>query len=191
MKTSSRLKLFGINNLLLETELLEIEDKGIDMGHAQFLKIGEVVDIEAFELDIRKQAKQMTNVYYLVFCLENSIRKLITDRLQEKSGATWWETNVPDSVRKKVAFRQKGEMETAFSERSAEPICYSDFLDLVDIIELNWADFSDSFRSIESVKSTLTTLNMIRRTVAHNSVLDEDEIQRLKLHVKDWIRIQM
>ena len=191
MNLSDRIKLFGMKNLLLEADLADLEKKGIEIGHSQTVEQKEIVDTEIFEIDIRKQAKQMVDLYYLLFCLENSIRKLVGERLREKYGSTWWDTRVPEPVRKNVLKKQKNEKDTPFSERSEEPIYYTDFRELVEIIEQNWIDFSDTFRSIESVKSTLTTLNVLRRPIAHNSVLDEDEILRFKLHIKDWIRIQM
>lgn len=191
MKSEDKLKLFGMQNLLLESELLELENEGLDIGHAQGIKSVDIVDTEIFEIDIRKQAKQMTSVYYLLFCLENSVRKSIITTLKDKYTASWWENKVPPEVKKKVKKRQDDEKDTPYSERSQEPIYYSDFLDLIDIIEANWTDFTDTFRSIESVKSTLGTLNILRRAIAHNSLLDEDEIQRFKLHIKDWLRIQM
>jgi hypothetical protein len=191
MKPAARLKLFGMHNLLLEADLAVLEEGGIDIGHSQSLKQGSVVDTEVFEIDIRQQAKQMMGVYYLLFCLENSVRRLLVDRLREKHSATWWESQVPSTVQKKVAQRRKQEQDTPFSERSDEPIFYTDFRDLIDIIEGNWAEFSDSFRSVESVKAILGTLNVLRRPIAHNAVLEEDEIQRFKLHIRDWVRIQM
>ncbi|MFC1720731.1 Swt1 family HEPN domain-containing protein [Patescibacteria group bacterium] len=191
MRDEDKIKLFGMQNLILESDLLELEASGIDIGHMQAIKKEDVVDTEVFEIDIRNQAKQMMGVYYLLFCLENSVRKSVSSRLKEKYGATWWESKVPEKVKVKVKQRQKDEKDTPFSERSNEPIYYSDFLDLINIIEENWPDFSDTFRSIESIKSTLGTLNVLRRGIAHNSVLEEDEIQRFKLHIKDWVRIQM
>ena len=133
----------------------------------------------------------MVDLYYLLFCLENSIRKLIINRLKEKYASVWWDTKVPETVRKNVLRKQNDEKDTPFSERSEEPIYYTDFKDLIEIIEANWGDFSDTFRSIESIKSTLKTLNVLRRPIAHNSILEEDEILRFKLHIKDWVRIQM
>jgi len=191
MNFSDRAKLFGMQNLLLEADLIELEKSGIEIGHSQTVGEKEIVDTEIFEIDIRKQAKQMVDLYYLLFCLENSIRKLIIDRLKEKYSSAWWETKVPETVRKNVLNKQNDEKDTPFSERSEEPIYYTDFRDLIEIIEQNWTDFSDTFRSIESVKATLTTLNVLRRPIAHNSALGVDEILRFKLHIKDWIRIQM
>lgn len=191
MNFSDQIKLFGMQNLLLEADLAELEKSGVEIGHSQTIEKKEIVDTEIFEVDIRKQAKQMVDLYYLLFCLENSIRKLIIDRLKEKYSSVWWDIKVPDKVKKNVLRKQNNEKDTPFSERSEEPIYYTDFKDLIEIIEQNWTDFSDTFRSIESVRSTLTTLNVLRRPIAHNSALDKDEILRFKLHIKDWIRIQM
>ncbi len=191
MRPEDKIKIFGIQNLLLESDLLDLEKEGLDIGHSQSIKKEEVIDTEVFEIDIRKQAKQMTGIYYLLFCLENSIRKTVLNTLKDKYGANWWTVKVPSTVQKKVTKRQEDEKDTPFSERSNEPIYYSDFLDLIEIIENNWIDFSDTFRSMESIKYTLNALNILRRSIAHNSLLEEDEIQRFKLHIKDWIRIQM
>ena len=191
MRNVDRIKLFGIQNLILETDLLDLEERGIEIGHAHGIRKEELVDTDVFEIDIRKQAKQMSSLYYLLFCLENSIRKTVINTLKDKYKANWWEEKVPSTVKKKVDSRQKNEKDTPFSERSGEPIFYSDFLDLIEIIEVNYIDFSDTFRSMDSLKSTLETLNILRRGIAHNAVLEEDEILRFKLHIKDWIRIQM
>ncbi len=191
MRLEDKIKLFGMQNLLLESDLLSLEAEGVDIGHAQAIEKEQIIDTEIFELDIRKQAKQMVSVYYLLFCLENSIRKSVSNRLKEKYKTNWWESKVPSTVKNKVKSRQKAEKDTPFSERSNESIYYSDFLDLIEIIEANWSDFSDTFRSIESIKSTLGNLNILRRGIAHNSLLEEDEILRFKLYIKDWIRIQM
>ena len=191
MNFSDKLKLFGMRNLLLEADLANLEKSVMEIGHSQTVGNKEVIDTEIFEMDIRKQAKQMVDLYYLLFCLENSIRKLIINRLKEKYASVWWDTKVPETVRKNVLRKQNDEKDTPFSERSEEPIYYTDFKDLIEIIEANWGDFSDTFRSIESIKSTLKTLNVLRRPIAHNSILEEDEILRFKLHIKDWVRIQM
>ena len=191
MDLKNRVKLFGLDNLLLESTLSQIEKDGIEIGHANTLKKENIIDVEVFESDIRTQAKQMTELYYLHFCLENSIRRLISTRLRERYGTNWWEVRVPERVKTKVIRMQRNEKDTPFSERSEEKIFYTDFKDLIDIIEESWDDFSDTFRSMESVRSALTTLNILRRPIAHSALLNEDEILRFKLNIKDWIRIQM
>jgi len=191
MRFEDELKLFGMKNLLLEADLFQLEQGGIDIGHAQTVKKDETVDVDVFEADVRQGARQMLELYYLHFCLENSVRKTIIETLKDKYGLNWWNTKVPKPLRGKVEKYREQEKDMPFSERSEEPIYYTDFKDLIEIIENNWADFSDLFRGIESVKYLLNALNVLRRPIAHSALLNSDEIQRFKLHIKDWIRIQM
>jgi len=122
--------------------------------------------------------------------LENSVRKLIKDVLDEKYGADWWNTKVPQGVKNNVAEIQKQEKNSAMSIRSDEPLDYTNFGELIDIFSANWDDFRDILRSPKSVQETLSPLNKIRNVIAHSCELNDDEILRFKLLIKDWLRIQ-
>ena len=67
----NELKLFSMKNLLLESDLINIEKSGVEIGHVQTLKKDEVVDLELFEFDIRKQARKMADFYVIYYALEN------------------------------------------------------------------------------------------------------------------------
>jgi hypothetical protein len=148
------------------------------------------VDTELFEHDILKRAKKMADFYVLYFSLENSVRKLIRDVLIEKYGAEWWDTKVPQGVKNNVADIQKKERDSAMSIRSDDPLDYTNFGELIDIFSANWDVFSDILRSQKSVQETLSPLNKIRNVIAHSCELNDDEILRFKLLIKDWLRIQ-
>ena len=186
-----RLKIFGMQNLQVESDLLKIESSGIDIKHSQTLEKKEIVDIELFEEDIRNQAIKMSAFYYLYFCIENSVRNLIKGRLQEKYKASWWEQKIPQDVKDNVEKLRKEEQDTPNSIRSEEPIYYTNFGDLIKIIESNWNDFSDTLRSKKSAIDALRLLNRMRNPIAHSCELEDDEIQRFQLAIKDWQRIQM
>lgn len=186
-----KLKIFGMQNLILEAELAKIENSGIEIGHTQYVEKNQIVDAELFELEIRKKAKKMSDLYYLYFCLENSIRSLITGVLSEKHGLNWWEVKTPSDVKIAVEELQKKEKDTTMSLRSDNPLDYTNFGDLIKIIDHNWDDFSDTLRSRKSMKDILFRLNLLRNPIAHSAELDDDEIMRFKLHIKDWLRIQM
>lgn len=191
MNKKSKLRLFGMNNLLLESELNKIENSGIEIGHLQTMqKNDDVVDIELFELDIRKQAKKMANFYVYYYCVENTVRRLISERLFEKHKSDWWTLKVPETIRTNVAEKQKKERDTMMSIRSEEPIYYTDFGELIDILFANWEDFSDTIRSKKAMQQVLYQFNLIRNVIAHSCELEDDEIKRLELLVKDWQRIQ-
>jgi energy-converting hydrogenase A subunit M len=190
MSIADDLKLFGMHNLLLETELSKLEARGIQIEHTKTIVKAEVVDVDLFEIDILLEARKMADFYAIYFAVENSIRRLISDTLSEKYGINWWKDKVPEKVKQEVEKKQKEERETAMSIRSEDPLTYTNFGELIDVFAANWADFSDTLRSEKAMRQTLSSFNKIRNIVAHSCALNEDEITRFKLTVKDWFRIQ-
>lgn len=184
------LQLFSMRNLLLESDLEKLENSGINIEHIKEIEKSQLVDIELFELDIIQSAKKMADFYILYYAYENSVRRLISGTLSEKYGINWWETQVPEGVRNNVTDKQKKEKDTVMSIRSDDPLSYTNFGELIDILNKNWADFSDSIRSQKAMQQILGQFNLIRNTIAHSCELNEDEILRLKLLMKDWLRIQ-
>jgi hypothetical protein len=67
-------------------------------------------------------------------------------------------------------------------------IDYTNFGELGEIIKFNWSIFNDTFKSIAAVEAILARLNTLRASIAHCSFLEEDEVARLDLSVKDWFR---
>ena len=190
MSLADELRLFGMHNLLLESELQKLETRGIQIEHTKTIVKAEVVDVDLFEGDIMQDAKKMADFYVLYYAIENSIRRLISQTLEEKYGPNWWATKVPEKVRLEVEKKQKEERDTAMVIRSEDPLAYTNFGELIDIFAANWADFSDILRSEKSMRVTLSQLNKVRNLVAHSCSLHQDEIDRFKLTVKDWFRIQ-
>ncbi len=190
MSELDHLKLFGMHNLMLESELQKLEESGIQIEHAKTIQKTEVVDVELFENDILQEARKMADFYVLYYSLENSIRRLISERLEEKHGPTWWKSKVPAALQTEVERKQKEERDTTMSIRSEDPLAYTNFGELIGIFDANWADFSDTLRSQKAMQQILSQFNKIRNVVAHSCELNEDEIARFKLFVKDWFRIQ-
>jgi hypothetical protein len=184
------LQLFSMRNLLVEAELIKLEKSGISIGHTENLKKSDVVDIELFETDIIHAAKRMADFYILYYSFENSIRRLISGRLEEKYGMNWWKSQVPEGVKGNVKDKQTKEKDTVMSIRSDDPLSYTNFGELIDILNKNWGDFSDLIRSQKAMQLILGQFNVIRNVIAHSCELNEDEILRLTLLVKDWLRIQ-
>lgn len=188
--TEKQLLLFGMKNLMVEGELAKLERSGIELGHTETIKKDELVDTDLFELEILRKAKKMADFYVLYFSLENSVRKLITDVLREKHGVDWWEKKVPDGVKTNVKKLQKEERDTPMSIRSDDNLAYTNFGELIDIFCHNWDDFAEFLRSKKAVQDTLSQFSSIRNVIAHSCELNDDEILRFKLLIKDWLRIQ-
>jgi hypothetical protein len=143
-----------------------------------------------FQKAVREAARQMAQHYEIFYCLENSIRDLVSDQLSALHGDGWWVDTVPETVKENVVGSVIREKDAAVSSRSPEPIDYTTFGELSVIIDSNWESFSDIFNSRKGVTSVLARLNLLRGPIAHCSELSEDEVVRLRLSLADWFRLQ-
>ena len=86
MSTSLREWLF--KGLAVEDLLDGLEADGISVRAAEDPgAVQRVLPIEDFSLDVRRAALQAMPSYLALFCLENSIRELVAERLAEAHGA--------------------------------------------------------------------------------------------------------
>jgi len=147
------------------------------------------VYIGQFTAENRDSAGAMAVWYMLFYMLENDIRKFIRETLQEKGKEDWWEKCIPDPVKTEVALNRNREQDFGVSLRSEELLQYTTFGQLGDIIRFNWDVFGGILSSQKAVGRVLGTLNALRGPIAHCGVLAEDEVDRLKLSIKDWFRV--
>jgi len=182
--------LFGLNNLSIEAEILRLEKHlEIDLGHVKrAVQSTDNAYYPQFKEKLRFEAAAMAAHYAVFYCLENSIRELIVQRLEEVHGVAWWDSSVPEVVRKNSEANRKKELGTGITPRSTDLIDYSNFGELGEIIKWNWSIFGDMFRDPRAVERILSNLNTLRAPIAHCKVLAEDEVLRLHLGLRDWFR---
>lgn len=189
-KASDRIRLFALNNLAIEAAVQRVErEKDIDLGHRP-VETG-VLDetyYPQFEEKIRREAGEMAVHYRVFYCLENSIRSLITSIMAEQHGTEWWAVKAPQNVRENVERIRLKENEHAVAARSDDPLDYTTFGELGEIIKQNWNDFTDVFQNRKALERVIATLNVLRGPIAHCKPLAEDEVVRLHLSVRDWFR---
>jgi hypothetical protein len=176
---------------MFEAEAEQFRGAGIRLGADQR-------DIEAtllegalspFPVLVRNQALQMGRIYSLMNCFENSVRDLISKRLEERRGANWWDTAVPKKVRELAVSRQKKAKENSWLEGdNVSPLAFAEFGNLGDIILACWEDFEDLIPTQHWLKQRMDELEQARNFVAHNRLLLAAEFQRIEMYVADWNR---
>jgi hypothetical protein len=146
--------------------------------------------VAQFSYDVRSSAVQMAEHYKLFYMLENDIRRLIDDTLtEEHKGADWWDKFAPPSAKEEHRTNVQRERDAGFTPRSDNPLDYVTFGHLGDIIRTNWALFGGILSNQKALGRVMYSLNNLRGPIAHCGVLAEDEVDRLKLTVKDWFRL--
>ena len=190
MRREDALRLFGLNNLSIEAEVQRIEREfEIDLGHrGEGRRDVDRMYYPQFTERVRDEASRMAGNYIIFYCLENSIRELISQRLEEEHGVDWWDKTVPGVVKQNAEKNQKKELASGMTPRSTEYIDFTNFGELGEIIQANRDTFGDMFRDVQAVRRILSTLNSLRAPIAHCKALAEDEELRLHLGLRDWFR---
>lgn len=189
MKISS-LKEFAMTSQLIEHELDQVEEKyKLDLGrnHSNVL----VVDKSYYpqiEQDIRSEAAAMAPHYETFYSLEKTVRRLVADTLAA-ADLDWWNTRITPALRTEAETRQQREIDSGVTPRSDDSIDFCTFGELGEIIKNNWDVFAAIFSSVKAVERVMANLNTLRGPIAHCSPLAEDEIERLRLTVRDWFRL--
>ncbi|EAQ27958.1 hypothetical protein NAP1_10203 [Erythrobacter sp. NAP1] len=188
--TNRNVRLFGLNNLAIEASVRHLEKlHEVDLGHGEdSVSQPDETYYPQFDATIRSEAAAMAVHYRVFYCLENSIRTLISDILLEQHGTDWWNLAVPPNVKDHAEATHKRELESGISVRSEELIDYTTFGELGEIIKTNWETFSDIFQNIKALEKVISTLNTLRGPIAHCKTLAEDEVVRLHLALRDWFR---
>lgn len=190
MNAEENIRLFGLNNLAIESDIRQIERQyDVDLGHKKPPEDRiDPIYYPQFPERLRGEASRMSTNYSIFYCLENSIRELIVQRLEEGHGVDWWTNAVPETVRKNAEQNQKRELSSGVTPRSTEPIDFTTFGELGEIIRANWDDFDDMLSDVRAVGRILANLNTLRAPIAHCKALAEDEELRLHLGLRDWFR---
>ena len=191
-KSETLLRSFGMTGFLVTNELQNIEKSfNIELGHTPSGAEDQELDYyPQFEQNVRAEAAEMGSHYEVFYCLEKSIRRLITETMEDAAGEKWWSSGrINSSIVTEVGGRIQKEIDSGVSRRSLEELDYTTFGELSVIITGNWDVFGAIFNSSKAVERVMSNLNTLRGPIAHCSKLSEDEILRLRLTVRDWFRM--
>lgn len=184
---------FGMANQLAEIALNAVEQThSIGLGRARPEEDVQEAYLPQFDDSVRREAAEMSRHYEMFYCLEKTIRNLISDTIKASEGVSWWDSvRVPARLKSEVETRIQRETDSAVTLRSDEPIDYTTFGELGELIKSNWDLFGSIFSNSSSraVERVLANLNVLRGPIAHCSRLAGDEAVRLELSVRDWFRL--
>ena len=190
MTSLSEVRNWMFKGLSIEDLLNRLEDDGIAVHSATSPgALQRVMPLEDFSPSVRRSAMRALPVYLAFYCLENAIRELVVERLTENHGPDWWANYSAASMQRKVLDRQgKAGRQRWHVRRGEAEIYYTDFGDLKDLIINNWEDFEDLLPDQHWISARLDELEASRNVIAHSNLLDQRELDRIKMYLGDWIR---
>jgi len=159
-----------------------------DFGQVELLRLRKLLAYELLDNDLLISAQQMAVVYTAIHTFENMVRELVKKAMAEKFEENWW-SEVPRKIRDKTSKRMTDEAKFKWhGSRGGSEIEYCDFGDLSSVIVTKWEVFEDILVDMEWTKSVLSILERSRNIVMHGGSLASQDIERIGMNIRDWIR---
>lgn len=133
--------------------------------------------------DIKNKAREMSETYVYLYCIENSLRKFIEKIAKENYGEDYLKNlKLNTDMKRKIRNRKESQAKKKWlSVRGDSDIFYLDMDELGKIIRNNWNIFEPYFESQEWIVTNINELGDCRNPVAHHSYIEEN--------VRDIVRI--
>ncbi len=143
-----------------------------------------------------EEARQMAEVYPLLYVLENSIREVIRRVMSGKYGEDWWGTEFTrgkvKGVRDKANTRRDQELtkQSWHQRRGDHPIDYVDLRDLLTIINARQSDFfPDVITDRDWFTQFMRELEPSRNVLCHMNPLDDLNVKDVRQKLERWNRM--
>ena len=158
------------------------------LGAEDVRAIQRTLSFDYLDPDRLVAAQRMALVYAALHAFENSVRDTISKAMAEKHGEAWWD-KVPEKIRRMAKSRMEEDAKFRWhGARGASAITYCDFGDMSSIIVTNWDVFEDLLGNMEWAKAVLNALEKSRNIVMHGGALAKEDVERIGMNIRDWIR---
>lgn len=147
-------------------------------------------DIPFLNSKIKKNADFFSKLYFLLYHLENSIRKFLNSRLSSILGSDWERTLIQTvDLTKACSIRNETNLSEMLQDRGDSILFYCMWDDYGKIIKQYPQIFSIP-KDCDEVLAHLNSLAKIRNAIAHNTATIPKEYQdELTLFLKKYIKI--
>jgi hypothetical protein len=157
-------------------------------GPEDAARMRQALSFDMLDKDMLSAATRMSIIYSAVHAFENSVRQLVYKTLADVHEEHWWD-KVPERIQRKVKSRMEDDAKFRWhGARGGSEITYCDFGDLSSIIVTNWTEFEDILSNLEWSKTLLDTLEKSRNIIMHGGLLAQEDVERIGMNIRDWIR---
>lgn len=180
---------FAYRGILTEESLDKVgRQRRKQFGAADAMQLQKTLSFDLLDQGCLADAQFMSSVYCAIHSFENMVRMLVTKAMAEHYKETWW-SKVPDRIQKTVKSRMEDDAKFRWhGARGTSEMNYCDFGDLSSIIVTNWIVFETLLTNLEWTKAVLNTLEKSRNIVMHGGRLSKEDIERIGINIRDWVR---
>lgn len=182
---------FAFRGLLAEEALDKAGRKKYSTEEAYFSEdLAKILHFDEIDEKYVKQSKTMLTVFATITAFENATREFVYSVLQDHYKTEWWDKGVQKSIREKAESRKAEEAKVKWHvSRGDAMMSYLEFGDLTKIMlsSDNWKLFEPYVDSQDWVRGLFDDIEKSRNVIMHSGVLDEHDIMRVGLNIRDWL----
>jgi hypothetical protein len=181
---------FVLRGLLTDEALDQAGRRSPNLSGIEDLEIAQMLSLEVLDDELVRNARKMSVVYTAIATFENSARDLIKRVLLAELGENWWSLGVSDKVRNRAEQKMKDEEHVRWHKpRGNDPLNYTLLPDLITIMRNeNWPRLEPYIGSIEWAAAIFDVVERSRNVIMHSGMLDKEDVQRLGINIRDWIK---
>lgn len=182
---------FAFRGLLAEEALDKAGRKKYSHEEAFFSEeLAKTLHFDEIDEKYVSQSKTMLTVFATITAFENATREFVYSVLYEKHKKDWWTKGVQKTIRERAESRKEEESKVKWHvSRGDAMMSYLDFGDLTKIMlsNDNWSLFESYVDSQDWVRAIFDDIGKSRNVIMHSGVLDEYDIARVGLNIRDWL----
>lgn len=177
---------------ILQESLSSLAGRQGSAGQLTPERVAKKVSLDYLDKDLVADAQKMAGVYVAIASFENMLRSILSDVLLEERGEAWWASDsISNEIRKKAERKQEDEGHNRWhTPRGLNPVFFTELKDLVSIIcnPNNWPYFENLFGDPDWVRHSVKSLERSRNVIMHSGQLTIEDIERVGLVIRDWVR---
>lgn len=181
-----KIKSKALKNLDEQFSTLIVEDQ---QSLAELFDIDGVSIPDNLPTTVRDDLRLMIGLYARLYILENSVREIISSKLERELGVDWWKKVATKGMLEKHAGRQKKELSNRWAPTRTEsgPLYSVDWPDLVTLMR-KYPDYFLPIIGDISFMHRFEDAGIFRNVVAHNGVIaDSDTVKLVDIYLKNWV----
>jgi hypothetical protein len=189
MTDHSGLYAFAYRGQLTEAALDKAGRRGRQALGMSLEDLGDILNFDLLDNQDLSAAAQMAAVYTAIAAFERSARRFVSRVLVDEFGDDWWEVGVAEGIRKNAAKLQEAEANVKYHGARAEsPLDYTMLGDLAKVIANKWDLFEAHLPRQDWVTQVIGAIEQSRNVIMHSGTLDIEDIERVGMNVRDWLR---
>jgi hypothetical protein len=153
--------------------------------------VAQIIQTPFLSEDDIANACKVSELYIILHCYENSVRRLVEQVLSSQLGQDWWEIAANQHMKNMMETRRQTEQRKRWLSPRGQmsPLYYVEWGDLVRLIRKHEEFFLPYISELRFIESRFEDLESLRNIIAHHGMLpSDDDFHRIVISFRDWCR---